>query len=212
MFALIFGTIVCVAIIVLYSLGKIIETAYAAAAAALILMVCFFVASRTLGNVLRARSPSERASRSNSASGKKAKAPPVKGHLQVIMSSSKWLGLTLGGHLAGALMFASVPSNTVWQYVGDFFQFFFIGLGVFTMTRYYRMAMLTRAARLSALKSRSDRRNKSARSTASVMPEMGTATNTTQDGGASSASHTVEEETGEEKVKSVPQQAWGTAQ
>ena len=210
LFALIFGTIVCVGIIVMFSLGKITYAAYVGALAALILMVCFFVASRTLGNVLRARSPSERLSRSNSASEKKTKALPVKGHLQVIMSSSKWLGITLCGHLVGAAMFAVVPENTVWQYVGDFFLFSFLGLGVFTMTRYYRMAMLTRAARVSALKSRSDRRNQSANSTASVVPEMGTATNTTQDGGASSASHIVDEETGEEGVKAVPQQAWGT--
>ena len=205
---MVFGTIVCVGIGVLFSLGKIVEVAFVGAVAALILMVCFFVASRTLKKVLQARSPSE----SDSASGKNAKAPPATGHLQVITSSAKWLGFALGGHLAGAVIFAVAPGRTVWQYVGDFFLFFFIGLAVYAMTRYYRMAMLTRAARLSALKSRSDRRNKSARSTASVMPEMGTATNTTQDGGASSASHTVEEETGEEKVKVGPQQAWGTAQ
>jgi hypothetical protein len=200
LFALIFGTIVCVGIIVMFTLGKNTYAGYVSAAAALILMVCFFVASRTLGNVLRARSASE----------KKAKAPPVNGHLQVITSSSKWLGLALCGHLVGVAMFAVVPDDTVWQYVGDFFLFFFIGFGVFTMTRYYRMAMLTRAARLSALKSRADRRNKNTKSTASVVPEMGTATNTKQDGGASSASHTMEEETGEEVVKAVPQQAWGT--
>ena len=89
LFALIFGTIVCVGIIVMFTLGKNTYAGYVSAAAALILMVCFFVASRTLGNVLRARSASE----------KKAKAPPVNGHLQVITSSSKWLGLALCGHL-----------------------------------------------------------------------------------------------------------------
>ena len=178
-FSLLFGTIVCVAIGVLFSLGKITEVAYVAAVAALLLMVCFFVASRTLGKVLRARSPSDRANRSGSASGKGA----LPSHLQIIMSSAKWLGFTLFGHIAGAVIFAVAPWDTVWQYVGNFFLFFFVGFSVFIMTRYYRMAMKTRAARMAVQKSRADRRNKSAMSTASIVPEeSASATNSTQDG------------------------------
>ena len=195
MFSLVFGAIVCVAIIVLISLGKIAEVAYVGAVAAIILMVCFFVASRALKKVLQAQSPSV----SDSASGESAKAVP--GHLQVILSSARWLGFALGGHLVGAVIFTVAPQNTVWQYVGDFFLFFFVGFGVFTMTRYYRMAMLTRAARLASKKARADRRNKSAGSTASIVPEeSSSATNGTQDGA---------EEKGE---KAAPQQAWATAQ
>ena len=200
MISLVFGTIVCVAYIVLFSLESY-YVPHVSMVAAVILMVCFFVASRTLGKVLRARSPSERASRSDSASKKKTKSPPVTGHLQIIMSSAKWLGFGLGGHLMGAIISVSAPSHTVWHYVGGFFALFFLGFNVFAMTRYYRMAMLTRAARLASKKARADRRNKSAGSTASIVPEeSSSATNGTQDGA---------EEKGE---KAAPQQAWATAQ